>query len=92
MLELIPNDPAASSSVTEGTVPWASNYAFSQALGNKLEYVGRVRQVRPNILPVWDNIHIYYTLSQFRSQNTSDSTASHMVERIRKLEAKMDQQ
>ena len=63
MLELIPNDLAASSSVTEETIRWASNDAYAQALGNKLEYAGRVRQVGPNILPVRGSIHSYYTPS-----------------------------
>jgi hypothetical protein len=62
MLELIPNDPATSSSMTEGIVRWALNDAFVQELRNKLEYAGKVRQVGPNILPVRDSIHSYYTL------------------------------
>ncbi|XP_059441611.1 uncharacterized protein LOC132173941 isoform X2 [Corylus avellana] len=70
MEELIPTDPAASSSVTERTVRWASNNAYAQAIGNKPEYAGRVRQVGPNVLPVRGTIHSYYTPSQARSQNT----------------------
>ena len=80
MLELIPNDPVTSSSVTEGTIRWAPNDAFSQAFGNKPEYASRVRQVGPNILPVRGSIHTYYTLSQSRSWNTNDSTVSYMAE------------
>jgi hypothetical protein len=90
MLELMPNDPAAASSVTEGTVRWCPGDAYSQALGNKPEYAGRVRQVGPGPLPVRGSTRTYYTPSQSRTQNTSDS--SHMVERIRELETERDQQ
>jgi hypothetical protein len=90
MLELMPNDPAAVSSVTEGTVRWCPGDAYSQALGNKPEYAGRVRQVGPGPLPVRGSTRTYYTPSQSRTQNTSDS--SHMAERIRELETERDQQ
>jgi hypothetical protein len=56
MLELMANDSVASLTVIEGTVRWCPNDAFSQALGNKHEYAGRVRQVGPDILPVWGSI------------------------------------
>jgi hypothetical protein len=90
MLELMPNDPAAVSSVTEGTVRWCPGDAYSQALENKPEYAGRVRQVGPGPLPVRDSTRTYYTPSQSRTQNTSDS--SHMAERIIELETERDQQ
>ncbi|XP_059440780.1 uncharacterized protein LOC132173327 [Corylus avellana] len=76
MNELIPTDPAASSSITEGTVRWAPNDAFAQAMGNKPEYAGRVRMAGPNILPVRGTIHSYYTPSQARSGNVRYSTIS----------------
>ncbi|KAE8099637.1 hypothetical protein FH972_017602 [Carpinus fangiana] len=41
ILELMANDMAASSSVTEGTVLWCLNDAFSQAFENKPEYTSR---------------------------------------------------
>jgi hypothetical protein len=86
----MPNDPAAVSSVTEGTVRWCPGDAYSQALGNKPEYAGRVRQVGPGPLPVRGSTRTYYTPSQSRTQNTNDS--SHMAERIRELEMERDQQ
>jgi hypothetical protein len=63
MLELMVNNLAASLSVSEGTVRWCPNDAFSQALENKVEYAGRVRQVGLSILLVWGSIHTYYTPS-----------------------------
>ncbi|KAE8056077.1 hypothetical protein FH972_012875 [Carpinus fangiana] len=57
-----------------------------------IKYAGRIRQVGPNILSVQGSIHTYYTSSQSQSQNTSDSTVSHMAERIKELEAERDQQ
>jgi uncharacterized coiled-coil protein SlyX len=90
MLELMSNDLAAVSSVTEGTVRWCPGDAYSQALENKPEYAGRVRQTGPGILLVRGSTQTYYTPSQSRTQNTGDS--SHMAERIRELEAERDQQ
>jgi hypothetical protein len=90
MLELISNNPVASSSVIERTIRWAPNDAFVQALGNKPKYAGRVRKMGPNILPVQGIIHSYYTPSQSRSQNTCNSIVSQMAERIRELEAERD--
>jgi hypothetical protein len=90
MLELMSNDLAAISSVTEGTVRWCPGDAYSQALGNKAEYAGRVRQVGPGILPVRGSTQTYYTPSQSWTQNTGD--LSHMAERIRELETERDQQ
>ncbi|XP_059441984.1 uncharacterized protein LOC132174328 [Corylus avellana] len=76
MRELIPTNPAASSSVTEGTVKRAPNDAYAQAHGNKPEYAGRVRQAGSNILPVRGSICSYYTPSQARSENTRHSMIS----------------
>jgi hypothetical protein len=45
MEQLIPNDPAASDTVTEGTVCWLPRDAYAIVLGNKPEYSGRVRGV-----------------------------------------------
>jgi hypothetical protein len=90
MLELMANDLAASSSVTEGIVRWCPNNAFSQALENKPEYVDRIRQMGLDILLVRGSTQTYYTLSQSQSQNTGNSTVSHMAERIRELEAELD--
>ena len=50
MKELIPTDLAALLSVTKGTVRWAPNDAYAQALGNKPKYTGKVRQVGQNVL------------------------------------------
>ncbi|KAE8038682.1 hypothetical protein FH972_011163 [Carpinus fangiana] len=58
------------------------------ALENKPEYVGRVRQVGPDILPVLGNTQTYYTPSQSWTLNTNDS--SHMAERIRELKVERD--
>ncbi|XP_059436912.1 uncharacterized protein LOC132170001 [Corylus avellana] len=66
MKELLPTDPALTSSVTEGTVRWTPNNAYAQAHGNKPKYAARVRQVGPNVLPVRSSIHSYYTPSQAR--------------------------
>jgi hypothetical protein len=63
-VELIPTDPAASSSVTQGMVLLTPNGAYAQAHSHKPEFVGRVRQVGPNVLHVRGTIHSYYTPSQ----------------------------
>jgi hypothetical protein len=86
MKRLADFDPAELVEGPEGTVRWAPNDAYAQAHGNKLEYVGRVRGVRNNILPLWGNIHTYYTPSQARSQNTPIAIISEMIERA--LQAK----
>ena len=79
MKELIPTDPAAISSITEGTVRWAPNDAYSQAMGNKAEYAGRVRQVGPNVLPVRGSIHSYYKPAEPRSQTSGSAGVSQMI-------------
>jgi len=75
-VELIPTDPAASSSVTQGMVLLTPNGAYAQAHSHKPEFVGRVRQVGPNVLHVRGTIHSYYTPSQARSQNPRHATVS----------------
>ena len=66
----------------QGTIWWALNDAYAQAHGNKPEYVGRVRGVSKNILPVWGYIYSYYTPSQSRSQIATPPTiVSKMIER-----------
>ncbi|XP_059434867.1 uncharacterized protein LOC132167849 [Corylus avellana] len=87
MKELIPTDPAASSSITEGTVKWAPNDAYAQAHGNKPEYAGRVRQLGSGILPVRGSIRSYYTPSQARSENTSQYSMISQETLDRALEA-----
>ena len=79
MKELIPTDPAAISSIIEGTVRWAPNNAYSQAMGNKAEYTGQVRQVGPNVLPVCDSIHSYYKPIEPRSQTSGSAGVSQMI-------------
>jgi hypothetical protein len=61
MRRLKESDPAALVEGPEGTIRWAPNDAYAQAHGNKPEYVGRVRGVSKNILPVRRHIHSYYT-------------------------------
>ncbi|KAC1299283.1 hypothetical protein FH972_027141 [Carpinus fangiana] len=80
MKVLIPTDPAATSSMTEGTVRWVPNNAYSQAIGNKPEYAGQVRQVGPNILPICGSIHLYYRPVQPRSLNPKSVVVSQMIE------------
>jgi hypothetical protein len=79
MNELIPTDPAATSSITQGTVRWAPNDAYSQAIGNKAEYAGRVRQVGPNILLVRGSIHSYYKPAEPRSQTLGSAGVSQLI-------------
>jgi hypothetical protein len=43
---------------------------------NKPEYAGRVRQVKPNVLPVRGTIHSYHTPSEARSQILRQGTYS----------------
>jgi hypothetical protein len=73
MKELLPTDPATTSSITEGTVWWASNNAYSQVISNKAEYAGRVCQVGPNILPVCNSIHLYYKPAEPQSQTSGSA-------------------
>jgi hypothetical protein len=80
MKELLPTDPAVESSITEGTVRWAPNDAYSQAIGNKPEYAGRVCQVGPNVLPVRGTIHSYYKPVEPRSQTSGSAGVSRIIE------------
>jgi hypothetical protein len=85
MTQSIPNDPAATQSVTEGTVRWALNDAYEQALG-KLEYAGRVRQVGQNVLPVWGTSYSYRTPSQARPSRCTLQSCSIHKDRIATME------
>jgi hypothetical protein len=76
MVMLMPTDSAESSSITQGTVHWKHDDAYAQALGNKPEYAGRVRQVGPNIWPVRGSIRSYHTPSQPHSQNQGHAVFS----------------
>jgi hypothetical protein len=87
MERLAESDPAKS---IEGMLRWAPNDAYAQAHGNKPEYASRVRGVSENILPVWVNIHLYYTSSQARSQNAPPAVA--ISEMIAKALAVRDEQ
>lgn len=80
MERLAPTDPAASSSVTDGTVRWRPDDAYSQAFGNKPEYSGRVRGVGKNVRPVSRTTQKYYTPTQARSQNVWPSAESSQEE------------
>jgi hypothetical protein len=51
MTQNLSSDPAATQSVSNDMVRWAPNDAYEQALGRP-EYMGRVRQVGPNVTPV----------------------------------------
>jgi hypothetical protein len=80
MERLAESDPAESAKGPPGTLRWTPNDAYAQAHGNKPEYVGRVRGVSKNILPVRGNIHSYYTPSPARSQNAPPSAViSEMI-------------
>jgi hypothetical protein len=67
MIRLADSDPAEQVEGPDEMVRWAPNDAYAQAHSNKSEYVGRVRGVSKNILPVRGHICSYYTLSQSRS-------------------------
>jgi hypothetical protein len=61
MEQLIPNDPGASDTVTEGMVCWLPRDAYAIALGNKPEHSDRVRGVGKNVWPVPGTTQTYYT-------------------------------
>ena len=86
MKELLPTDPTTTSSIAEGTVWWAPNDAYSQAIGNKPEHASQVRQVGPNILPVHGSIHSYYKPVQPRSQNPGSAGISQMIKAVLQAE------
>jgi hypothetical protein len=92
---LMPTDSAESSSITQGTTRWRHDDAYAQALGNKPEYAGRVRQVGPNVWPVRGSIRSYHTPSQPRSQNQGQAVFSQEMfafEMERVLEAERARQ
>jgi hypothetical protein len=80
MERLAPIDPAAASSVTEGTTRWRPDDAYSQAIGNKPEYSSRVRGVGKNVRPVLGTKAKYYTPTQARSQIYNPSAQSSQEE------------
>jgi hypothetical protein len=80
MEQLIPNDPAASDTVTEGTVRWLPRNAYAIALGNKPEYSCKVRGVGKNVRHVPGTTHTYYTPTQGQSQHPRHSTQSSQEE------------
>jgi hypothetical protein len=90
MTQLIPNDPAAMHSVTEGMVRWAPNDAYEQAIG-KPEYAGRVHQAGPNVLLVRGTTYSYYTPSQTRSSSLRQSSSTQ-DERISSMEIELEVQ
>jgi hypothetical protein len=63
MTQNLSNDHAATQSVSEDTVRWASNDAYEQALGRP-EYAGRVRQVGQNVTPVRGTCFLYRALTR----------------------------
>jgi hypothetical protein len=65
MTQGLSSDPAATQSVSEDTVRWASNDAYEQAVGRP-EYPGKVRQVGPNVTPVHRTCFLYRARSQGR--------------------------
>jgi len=85
MTQRIPNDLAATQSVTEDTVSWAPNDAYEQALG-KPEYEVRVRQVGPNALPVRGTSYSYCTPSQARPSRCTSQSCSVHEDRIAMME------
>jgi hypothetical protein len=80
MEQLIPNDPALSDTITEGTVPWLPHDVYAIALGNKPEYSGKVRGVGKNVRPVPGTTQTYITRTQGRSQRPRHSTQSSQEE------------
>jgi hypothetical protein len=80
MDRLAPTDPAAASSVIDGTTRWHPDDAHSHAFGNKPESSGRVRGVGKNVRPVPRTTRTYYTLTQARSQRAEPSTTPSQEE------------
>jgi hypothetical protein len=70
-------DPAAMQSISKDTVRWAPNDAYEQPLGRP-KYTGRVRQVGPNVTPVYGTCFSYRARSQGGpSEGTSRDWAVH---------------
>jgi hypothetical protein len=81
MKSLQVTDSAAQIDGPWGSIRWASDDAYTQAHGNKLEYARHVRGVSKNILPGRGNSRSYYTPSQARAQNLGNSVVvSQMIE------------
>ena len=80
MHELLPIDLAAALSIIEGTVRWAPNDAYSQAINNKPEYTGRVCQIGPNVRPMRGTAHSYYTPVEPQCQTSGSVGVSQMIE------------
>jgi hypothetical protein len=90
MERLAKSDPTELVEGPPGTERWTPDDAYAQAHSNKPEYAGHVRGVSKNILPMRGYIHLYYTLSQARSQNAPPSAViSEMIEKA--LEVKDEQ-
>jgi Holliday junction resolvasome RuvABC endonuclease subunit len=81
MKELLPNDSAATSSITDGTIRWAPGDAYALAMDNKLEYAGRVRGIGSGIQPVKGSTVKYYTPAT-RSQTTLQSVVDEQKKLI----------
>jgi hypothetical protein len=82
MTQSLSSDPAATQSVSADMVRWALNDAYEQAVGRP-EYVGRVRQVGPNVTPVWGTCFSYRPRSQ---GGPSEGTSWDWAEHARKME------
>jgi hypothetical protein len=77
MMQGLSRDPAATQSISKDTVRWALNDAYEQAVGRP-EYVGRVRQVGPNVTPVCGTCFSYRARSQGGPpEGTSRDWAEH---------------
>jgi len=80
MSQNLSTDPAATQSVSQDRVRWASNDAYEQAIGRP-EYAGRVRQVGSNVTTVRGTCFSYRSRSQGApSEGTSRALAEHARE------------
>lgn len=79
MTQSLSTDPAASDSVSSDTVRWAPGDAYEQAVGRP-EYVGRVRQVGPNVTPVRGTCFSYRGRTRGGpAEGTSQDWAAHKI-------------
>ncbi|XP_059450785.1 uncharacterized protein LOC132181549 [Corylus avellana] len=86
MKELIPTDLAASSSITKGTIKWAPNDAFAQAIGNKPEYAGRFGWL-DQIFCLCKGPYAHTIHSHRHGQKTPSTPRyhkTHLIERLRR--------